>query len=254
MNPANLRCLWQLLAVAVVTLLAAEPSFASTPSTFLLNPGVYTATPSSTFNDPPLTFPVSNLFDGINSTESVWAIQGFLGGNSQGRDEGWISVQLDKTYLIADLRFAPRKPSGNTDGIDSAQVWVSPAPFSVNVTSAASTNAFLATPTGTAPNLSIGPFATANDVDYSFGSTLTGKYLLARFRNTTDHDNNRNLGVRTFVIGEVGSFQSLARSPWAQPDWRLCLASPCFSRAPASDILSASTIKVSGEATGRRTE
>jgi hypothetical protein len=202
MNPTNLRCLRRLLAVAVVALLGAESSFAST---FLLNPGVYTATPSSTFNDPPSTFPVSNLFDGINSTESVWAIQGYLGGNSQGRDEGWISVQLNETYLITDLRFAARKPSGNTDGIDSAQVWVSPTPFSVNVTSAASTNAFLATPTGTAPNLSIGPFATANDIDYSFGSTLIGKYLLARFRNTTDHDSDRNLGARTFVIGEVGT-------------------------------------------------
>src|SRR3954468_3590740 len=90
-------------------LLGAQPSLAV--PIFLLNPGVYTATPSSTFNDPPLTFPVSNLFDGINSTESVWAIQGFLGGNSQGRDEGWISVQLNETYLITDLRFAPRKPS-----------------------------------------------------------------------------------------------------------------------------------------------
>ncbi len=201
MNSANLRCLPRLYAIAVVTLFAASPSLAST---FLLNPGVYTATPSSTFSDPPLTFPVSNLFDGINSTESVWAIQGYLGGNSQGREEGWISVQLNQTYLITDLRFAPRKPSGNTDGIDSAQVWVSPTPFSVNVTSAASTNAFLGTPTGAAPNLSIGPFATANDVDYSFGSTLTGKYLLARFRNTTDGDSNRNLGARTFVIGEIG--------------------------------------------------
>jgi hypothetical protein len=200
MNPANIR-VRRLFAVFGIALLAAQPSLAAT---FLVNPGVYTATPSSTFNDPPLTFPVSNLFDGINSTDSVWAIQGFLGGNSQGRDEGWISVQLDQTYLITDLLFAPRKPSGNTDGIDAAYVWVSPTPFSVNVTSAASTNTFLGTPTGAAPNLSLGPFANADDADYSFGATLTGKYLLARFVNTTDHDSDRNLGARTFEIGEVG--------------------------------------------------
>jgi hypothetical protein len=199
---------WRLCAVVAALLCAAQSSPAAT--TFLVNPGVYTGTPSSTFNDPPLTFPVANLFDGINSTESVWAIQGFLGGNSQGRDEGWVSVQLDQTYLITDLLFAPRKPSGNTDGIDAAYIWVSPTPFGVNVTSAASTNAFLATPIGASPNLSIGPFANANDVDYSFGATLAGKYLLGRFVNTTDHDNNRNLGARTFEVGVVPEPGSMA--------------------------------------------
>src|SRR5262245_1079441 len=113
MNPINFRCFRPPYAVAVIAVFAAAPM--ALASDFPLNPGVYTATPSSTFSDPPLTFPVSNLFDGINNTESVWAIQGFLGGNSQGRDEGWISVQLNQTYLITDLRFAPRKPSGNTD-------------------------------------------------------------------------------------------------------------------------------------------
>jgi hypothetical protein len=200
MNPANLSCLRRLCAVVAGMLLGAQSAPAA--PTFLLNPGVYTATPSSTFNDPPLTFPVANLFDGDNST--AWAIQGFLGGNSQGRDEGWVSVQLNQTYLITDLRFAARKPSSNTDGIDAAYIWVSPTPFGVVATSAASTNAFLATPTGASPNLSIGPFANSNDADYSFGATLKGQYLLARFVNTTDHDSDRNLGVRTFVIGEVG--------------------------------------------------
>jgi hypothetical protein len=197
-----------LSSVSVLSCLIAFAFFTADPvaaaTTFLLNPGVYTATASSTFNDPPLTFPVSNLFDGINSTDSVWAIQGFLGGNSQGRDEGWISVQLDQTYLITDLLFAPRKPSGNTDGIDAAYIWVSPTPFGVNITSNASTNAFLGTSIGAVPSLSLGPFANADDTDYSFGATLTGKYLLVRFLNTTDHDNNRNLGARTFEIGEVG--------------------------------------------------
>jgi hypothetical protein len=203
MNTTTFRSLAPLCAAISIFLLCAAQSASAAP-TFLINPGVYSATPSSTFNNPPLTFPVTNLFDGINSTESVWAIQGFLGGNSQGRDEGWISVQLDQSYLITDLLFAPRKPSGNTDGIDAAYIWVSPTPFGVDVTSKASTNAFLAMPNGASPNLSISHFSNANDVDYSFGSTLVGKYLLARFVNTTDHDNNRNLGARTFAIGEVG--------------------------------------------------
>ena len=203
MNSTVLRSLCRVAAAISIVLLSAAQSASAAP-TYLINPGVYTATPSSTFNDPPLTFPVTNLFDGINSTESVWAIQGFLGGNPQGRNEGWISVQLDQTYLITDLRFAPRKPSGNTDGIDAAYIWVSPSPFNVNVTSAISTSAFLASPTGASPNLSIGPFANASDTDYSFGTTLAGQYLLARFIDTTDFDNNRNLGVRTFAIGQIG--------------------------------------------------
>jgi hypothetical protein len=78
-------------------------------------------------------------------------------------------------------------------------------PFNVNVTSLASTNAFLSTITGTNPNMSLGPFADFNDAEYAFASTLTGKYVLARFLNTSDGDSNRNLGARTLQIGQVGT-------------------------------------------------
>jgi hypothetical protein len=166
--------------------------------TVLTNPGIYTATASSTFPG----LPVDRIFDASNPTD--WAIDGFAGHNSQGRDEGWISATLDKSYLITHLRFAPRKPTGATDSIDKAYIWVSNAPFGVNVTSIASTLTFLGTSAGGAPNLTIGPFATFDDVDYPLASTLTSKYLLARFVNTSDNDSNRNLGVRTLLIGQIG--------------------------------------------------
>jgi hypothetical protein len=175
---------------------------ADSPPIYLTNPGVYTATPSSTFSDFP-GMDVEKLFDGNNATD--WAIDGYLGNNSQGRDEGWVSVTLNSSYLITHLRFAPRKPTGNTDGIDRAYFWVSNTPFGVNVTSAASTNAFLGTVTGTNPNMTIGPFANFIDAEYAFASTMTGKYLLARFYNTSDGDSNRNLGARTLQIGQVGT-------------------------------------------------
>jgi hypothetical protein len=98
---------------ACALLLAAtakqETAIAVSPPVYLTNPGVYTATPSSTFSDFP-GMDVDKLFDGNNA--SNWAIDGFLGHNPQGRDEGWVSVTLNDTYLISHLRFAPRKPTG----------------------------------------------------------------------------------------------------------------------------------------------
>ena len=175
---------------------------AAEPVTYLTNPGVYTAIPSSTFSDFPGQV-VENLFD--TDPESLWAIDSFAGNNPQGRDEGWISVTLDQIYLITDLRFAPRKATADTDAIDALLVWVSPTPFPVDVTSAASTEAFLATSRGGNPDLSLGPFASFAPVDYAFDETLKGKYVVARFLNVSDLDNNRNLGGRTFHIGQVGT-------------------------------------------------
>jgi hypothetical protein len=196
--------MFRLISLATSLLFLAIPATATpaVPVTFLTNPGIYTPTPSSNFSD----FAgqeVENLFDADNA--SLWAIDGYLGNNPQGRDEGWISVTLDQSYLITQLRFAPRKPTGATDSIDHAYIWVSNSPFGVDVTSAASTTAFLQTPTGGTPNLTLGPFADFADTDYPFASTQTGKYLLARFVNTSDGDNNRNLGGRTFLIGQVGT-------------------------------------------------
>jgi hypothetical protein len=181
-------------------------AFAHTRSTsavtYLTNPGVYTATASSTFSDTPGE-ELFKLFDA--DLASSWAIDSFAGNNPQGRDEGWVSVTLDQSYLITHLRFAPRKASGNTDGIDFLSVWVSHTPLGVDVTSGASTQAFLLSPEGGTPDLSIGPFASFAPLDYAFGTTLKGKYLLARFLNVSDHDNNRNLGGRALLIGQVGA-------------------------------------------------
>jgi len=189
-------------AVVFLSLCSIQQSaWATTLPTFLVNPGVYTATASSEFLDGNLFFPVVNLFD---DSDTTWAIDGFAGNNSQGRDEGWVSINLDQAYLISDLRFAARKPTGSTDGIDEANIWVSKSPFSVDVTSATSTNAFLATLTGQVPDLTLGPFDSFADLDYSFGSVLPGKYVLAQFVNTSDGNNNRNLGVRTLEVGIVG--------------------------------------------------
>jgi hypothetical protein len=172
------------------------------PPTFLTNPGVYTATASSVFSDFG-DFSVTRLFDGDNNTN--WAIDGYLGNNSQGRDEGWVSVTLDQEYLISQLQFAARKPTGSTDGINRADFWISRSLFGVNVTSKTATNAFLATARGQNPDLTIGPFANFNDIDYPLDSVLNGKYLLARFVNTTDLNSNRNLGARTLEVGVIGT-------------------------------------------------
>jgi hypothetical protein len=169
--------------------------------TYLTNPGVYTAVASSTFSDTPGEELVK-LFDA--DLASSWAIDSFAGNNPQGRDEGWVSVTLNQTYLITHLRFAPRKASGNTDGIDSLSVWVSHTPLAVDVTSATSTQAFLLSPEGGTPDLTIGPFASFAPLDYAFDATRKGKYLLARFLNVSDHNNNRNLGGRALLIGQVG--------------------------------------------------
>ena len=174
-----------------------------TASSFLVNPGIYEAEASSEFSDFG-DFSVSKLFDDEGDVESTWAIDGFAGNNPQGRDEGWVAATFNKTYLIDQLRFAARKPSGQTDGIDVAKFWLSTSPFNVDVTSASATDLFLTTPKGKSPQLEIGPFLSADEIDYSLGSEISARYLLAQFLNTTDSNNNRNFGARTLEIGVTG--------------------------------------------------
>lgn len=174
---------------------------AATTTAFLVNPGIYTAVGSSEFADFG-NFSVGQMFD--DNRDSEWAIDGYAGRNPQGRDEGWASIVLDQTYLITQIRLAPRRPSGSTDGIDRAYLWISTSPFNVNVRSAAATSAFAATPTGQTPTMTVGPFATLNEVDYPLASPIAGRYLLARFINTSDHDSNRNLSVGTLEVGVAG--------------------------------------------------
>ena len=194
--------IYGLAVVAAISFGVCNSSLAVPSPTYLTNPGVYAATASSIFSDFG-DFSVGRLFDGDNNTN--WAIDGYLGNNSQGRDEGWVSVTLDQQYLISHLQFAARKPSGSTDGIDRAHFWISSTPFGVNVTNKTATNSFLATLRGQNPDLTVGPFANFNDIDYSLNSVLNGKYLLARFVNTTDLNTNRNLGARTLEVGVIGT-------------------------------------------------
>lgn len=174
---------------------------AVTTTTFLTNPGVYAAIGSSEFSDFG-NFTVGQMFD--DNRDSEWAIDGFVGKNPQGRDEGWVSITLDQTYLISQFRFAPRRPTGGTDGIDLARLWLSTTPFNVNVRSAASTSAFRSSSRGQSPELTLGPFATLNEVDYALGSVVAAKYIVGQFVNTSDHDFNRNLSVNTLEAGVVG--------------------------------------------------
>jgi len=180
--------------VAVVACCSGPSAFGTTAPTFLVNPGVYAAVGSSEFADFG-NFSVGQMF--ADNRDSEWAIDGYAGRNPQGRDEGWASIELNDTYLISQIRLGPRRPSGSTDGIDSAYLWFSTAPFNVNVKSAASTSAFMATLLGQTPHLAVGPFATLNEVDYPLASPMAGKYVLARFVNTSDGDSDRNLSVGT---------------------------------------------------------
>ena len=93
-------CLVASVFTVAITVISGKAD-ATSPPIYLPNPGVYTATPSSTFSG----MDVEKLFDGNNATD--WAIDGFSGHNPQGRDEGWVSVTLNDSYLITNLRFAP---------------------------------------------------------------------------------------------------------------------------------------------------
>lgn len=191
------------LFISGVAISALADSSVAAPLEFLVNPGFYSATASSEFDG----YPASNVFDASNATS--WAIRSFQ-GQPQGRDEGWISISLIDSYGIGGFRFAPRKATGLTDSIDRVHVWISSTPFNVNVQSAAATNAFLLTPTGTSPDVTLGPFENTIDTDYLLGANIEGQYLLARFVNTSDTHNDRNLGARTFLVGVVPEPASLA--------------------------------------------
>ena len=114
-----------LLKLMVIFVVAAHATVRSAPAetTFLFNPGVYAGIASSEFGGGG-QFAVNQLFDTSNASD--WAIDGFVGQNPQGRDEGWISIILDRSYFISQLRFAPRKSTGDVDSIDRLDVWVNP--------------------------------------------------------------------------------------------------------------------------------
>ena len=182
------------LAVFVGAALAGPNAHAE----ILYNGGATTyytnAVGSSTFG---ASFPITNLF--LNNTNE-WAIAGASGGNPQGRDIGWASFQLDQLYRIDDILFQPRNATGQIDGINTLNVWISSTPFSVDVTNATSTNTFLTnnpTPTFTQSGFN-GSLQT-----FALGTPVIGQYFVTQLINTSDVDVNRNLGAEQFVVNAV---------------------------------------------------
>jgi hypothetical protein len=128
--------------------------------------------------------------------ESAWAIGGNSNTNPQGRDEAWASFNLDQHgYLLDTLFFSPRGASGSVDGVDELQLWVSKVPFLVDVTSKASTDAFLAQQV--VPLLHVNGFADAAILPYQYRLNMVfAKYMLLRLTNQTDLRASRNLGAK----------------------------------------------------------
>jgi hypothetical protein len=139
----------------------------------------------------------AQLVDGDPLTP--WVISGNSGTNPQGRDEGWFSFELTKDYLVNDVLFAPRGPSGTVDGVDLLQVWAAANPFNVDVTDAASTSTFLAS--NLTPSLQVNGFVATPNLPYSYSvGSLFSRYFLVRLVNQTDSISSRNLGARTFQL------------------------------------------------------
>ena len=139
----------------------------------------------------------SELVDADPNT--AWVISGALGANPQRRDEGWFSFELEKEFIIDQLDFAPRGPSGTVDGIDRLEMWASLSPFNVDVTDAGSTAAFLTN--NLKPSFKVAGFAPTPSLPYSYSTgSLAGRYFLVRLLNQTDTRSSRNLGATFFQL------------------------------------------------------
>ena len=187
-----------LLSLALATWFAATAS-SRVVAEVLYGSTYYTApVASSEYSE---LYPVTALFD--NDADSPWVIAGEAGNNPQGREQGWVSFVLDQTYSIEDILFAPRSPSGQPDGIDTLRVWIGTTSFGVDVTSGASTSAFLSSLTGQNPTWSHSNFTSDAVQTYPLAQPVTGRYVLAEFINTTDTNTFRNLGGRELVVNAV---------------------------------------------------
>lgn len=134
-----------------------------------------------------------------NDPNSAWAIAGFSGLNPQGRDEAWISFDLSKNSLLTELVFIPRGSSGNVDGVDQLLLWAAFEPFAVDVTSKASTDAFLSLQQ--APTLEVNGFSDTVTPPYQYPllSPLV-RHVLVRLENHTDQRASRNLGAKQLLL------------------------------------------------------
>lgn len=145
-------------------------------------------------------FEPTNLFD--DDLATAWALGGANGANPQGRDEGWISFETDRDFIVNRLTFAPRGPSGDVDGVDRLMLWASMSPFDVDVTNASSTAAFLAS--NLQPSFQKAGFAATSSLPYSYKTgSLVSRYFLVRLLNETDTRSSRNLGARS--LGLLGT-------------------------------------------------
>jgi MYXO-CTERM domain-containing protein len=139
----------------------------------------------------------SNLFDNDLSTQ--WAISGSAGGNPQGQDVGWFAFTLrQQAYTIDAIRLATRNASGQVNGIDTINVWMSTTSFDVNLVSTASTDDFLGR--GLSPTWTMSNFASASAESYTLGTPVMARYFLVQVINTSDNLADRNLGLAEFTV------------------------------------------------------
>lgn len=178
---------------AVAAAVALVSVAGSAHAAFLTGSSHYTsAVASSEFSS---GYVVNNIFDSDMSTQ--WAISSYAQTNPQGRDEGWFAFTLDQAYSIDALRLAPRFATGTVDGFDIVNMWIGTSAFGVDVTSASSTNSFLATNTATSWSRT-GYFSGLET--FSLGAPVVGQFVLVQLINTSDNGTFRNLGLREFAL------------------------------------------------------
>ena len=174
-------------AVAIVTVAG------SAHADFLTGTSYYTSAVASSEFSP--SYVINNIFD--NDMATQWAIASYAGTNPQGRDVGWFSFTLDQSYSIDALRLAPRFATNTVDGFNTANMWIGTSSFGVDVTSASSTNSFLASNT-TATWSRTGVFSGLQE--FSLGAPVVGQYVLVQLINTSDNGTLRKLGLREFAL------------------------------------------------------
>ena len=179
-----------LVVLSSVSIVVAAPS-APAQALVLTPPGGYfNVQGSSHFGS---GYEASKVFDADPS--SAWVIGGAIGSNPQGRDEAWLSFEIDKELLVSQLSFIPRGSSGTVDGIDRLQIWGSLTPFAVDVTDASSTAAFLGT--ALSPSFQVKGFASTASLPYTYSFKPVGsRYFLVRLLNQSDTRSDRNLGAK----------------------------------------------------------
>jgi len=186
--------------LAVLVLAGAFGAGANAQSLLYGSTYYQSAVASSTFENDE-TYSIDKLFDNNLSTQwASWA-NGINGNNPQGNREVWFSFNLDQSYPIHAIRFAPRQPTDAIgDGINGMKVWISGTSLGVDVQDAGQTMYFLYD-SGLEPTLnqSVNISDAFTPATYSFSSPVEGQYFLVQL--TTDTYNSiQNIGAREFVV------------------------------------------------------